>query len=39
VHYNDYIADPSALRPLFDWLGEEFDEDRVRAVMEIRHSY
>jgi hypothetical protein len=39
VHYNDYVADPSALRPLFDWLGEEFDEDRVRAVMEIRHSY
>lgn len=39
VHYDDYAADPSRLRPLFDWLGEEYDEARLRAVLETRHSY
>lgn len=39
VHYDDYAADPEVLRPLFAWLGEEFDEDRVRAVLEVRHSF
>jgi hypothetical protein len=39
VHYDDYVADPSRLRPLFEWLGEEYDESRVRAVMETPHSY
>jgi Sulfotransferase family len=39
VHYNDYVADPTVLRGLFEWLGEEFDEPRVRAVLEVRHSY
>jgi Sulfotransferase family len=39
VHYDDYVADPTVLRPLFEWLGLEFDESRVRAVMDVRHSY
>lgn len=39
VRYDEYVADPGALRPLFDWLGEEFDEARVREVLEVRHSY
>lgn len=39
VHYDDYVADPAVLRGLFDWLGEDFDEDRVREVMLVRHSY
>lgn len=39
VHYDDYVADPEALRGLFGWLGEEFDPARVRAVLEERHSY
>jgi hypothetical protein len=39
VHYDEYVADPMVLRGLFDWLGEEFDERRVRSVMEVRHSY
>jgi hypothetical protein len=38
VHYDDYVADPAVLRGLFDWLGEEFDEDAVRATMAVRHS-
>ena len=39
VHYDDYVADPRALKPFFDWLGEDFDEVRVRGVLEERHSY
>ncbi|MGB0100802.1 MAG: sulfotransferase [Nocardioides sp.] len=39
VHYDDYVADPTVLRGLFTWLGEEFDEERVRATMAVRHSY
>jgi hypothetical protein len=39
VRYDDYVDNPPGLKPLFDWLGEEFDEDRIRAVMDVRHSY
>jgi hypothetical protein len=39
VHYDDYVGDPTALRPLFAWLGEPFDETRVRTVMATPHSY
>lgn len=38
VHYDDYVADPGALRDLFGWLGEDFDLDRVRATMATPHS-
>ena len=38
VHFDDYTADPPALRGLFEWLGEEFDETRVRGVLGVRHS-
>lgn len=38
VHYNDYVADPTRLRGLFDWLGEPFDEAAVRKVLATRHS-
>jgi hypothetical protein len=38
VHYDDYVADPAVLRGLFDWLGEPFDEDTVRATMAVKHS-
>ncbi|MEP6666346.1 MAG: sulfotransferase [Nocardioidaceae bacterium] len=39
IAYDDYVNDPDALTPLFDWLGEPLDVDRVRAVMAERHSY
>lgn len=39
VRYDDYVADPSRLRPLFEWLGEDFDEQRIRDVLATRHSY
>lgn len=38
VHYDDYVADPSSLAGLFEWLGEPFDESAVASVLEIRHS-
>jgi hypothetical protein len=39
IHYDDYVADPGVLRGLFDWLGEEYDEETVRATFAVRHSY
>ena len=38
VHYDDYVADHDALRPLFAWLGEDFDRTTVDAVMARPHS-
>jgi len=38
IHYNDYVADPTVLRGLFEWLDEPFDEDAVRAVLATPHS-
>ena len=38
VHYDDYVADPVALRGMFEWLGEPFDEATVRETMAVRHS-
>ena len=38
VHYNDYVADPSSLAGLFEWLGEPFDEAAVRTVLNTAHS-
>ena len=39
VHYDDWVADPEVLRGLFDWLGEPFDVARVRAVLDVPHTY
>ena len=39
VHFDDYVADPVVLRGLFEWLGEPWNEQRVRAVMSVEHSY
>ena len=39
VHYDDWVADPESLRGLFEWLGEPFDAERVRAVLDVPHSY
>lgn len=38
VHYGEYVADPTVLRGLFAWLGEEFDEATVRATLSVKHS-
>jgi hypothetical protein len=39
IHYDDYVHDPGRLRGLFDWLGEEFEESRVKEVMNEKHSH
>ncbi|WP_197025952.1 sulfotransferase [Nocardioides sp. URHA0020] len=39
IHYDDFVDDVEALAPLFEWLGEPFDRDRVREVLVVRHSY
>ncbi len=38
LRYDDYVADPARLRALFDWLGADFDEQRVRRVMARRYG-
>ncbi|MPZ60317.1 MAG: sulfotransferase [Propionibacteriales bacterium] len=39
IHYDDYAQEPDKLRGLFDWLGEEFDEARIKGIMAKKHSY
>lgn len=38
VHYDDYVADPDVLRGLYEWLGEPWRPDLVRATLAVRHS-
>ena len=38
LHYDDFVADPTVLRGLYDWLGEPWDEAAVRATLSVRHS-
>ena len=39
VHYDDYVAEPKSLEPLFDWLGVPFDIGVVQRVLDLPHSY
>jgi len=39
VHYDDYNGNPQALRPLYDFLGESFDEAAVRRVLDTRLTH
>lgn len=38
LRYDDYVDDPARLRELFDWLGLDFDEARVRKAMERKYA-
>lgn len=38
IHYDDYVADPAALAPLFSFLGEPFDPEPVKHVLSVKHS-
>lgn len=38
LRYDDYVEDPARLQELFDWLGLEFSEGRIRRVMERRYA-
>jgi hypothetical protein len=39
IHYDDYVADPDVLQGLFEWLGEPWDAELVRATLAVKHSY
>ncbi|GAB2866810.1 sulfotransferase [Nocardioides pacificus] len=39
VRFDEWVGNPEALRPMLDWLGEEYDEATIRATFEVRHSY
>lgn len=39
IHYDDYVANVARLRPLFEWLGEEFNASLIQEVMARKHSY
>lgn len=39
LHYDDYAGRPEALRPLFDFLGEDYDPAAVDAVMNRRLTH
>ncbi|MFN8195918.1 MAG: sulfotransferase [Nocardioidaceae bacterium] len=39
IVYDEFIADPTVLRGLFAWLGEPFDEEAVRGVLGVHHSF
>lgn len=38
THYDEFVADPTVLRGLYEWLGEPWDEAAVRAVLDVQHS-
>jgi hypothetical protein len=38
VDYDAYVHDPNELKPLFEFLGEDFDSQRVTEVMSARHG-
>lgn len=39
LHYDDYVGQPDALRGLYDFLGEPFDETRIAGVMDRRLTH
>jgi hypothetical protein len=38
VHYDEYVEDPTVLRGMYEWLGEKYDERRVRETLAVQHS-
>lgn len=38
VHYDDYVAHPTPLRGLIEWLGESYDATTVANVLATRHA-
>lgn len=34
LHYDDYTGNPDAFVPLFDFLGESFDRDAIKAILD-----
>ena len=39
MHYDDYVADRSALEPLFEFLNEDMDEELIQQVFSRRLTH
>lgn len=39
IRYDELVKDPGLIAPLFDKLGEGYDEEKVRAVMDTRLTH
>lgn len=39
VHYNDYVGNPQALRPLFDALGQIWDAALVQRILDTKLTH
>lgn len=39
IKYDEFTANPEVLQGLFEWLGEPFDLETVRSVLDVRHSF
>ena len=39
VSYDEYVADPSSLAGLFEFLGAPFDLSRIQSVLSNKHGY
>ena len=40
VHFDNlYSVSPADFKPMFVWLDEEYDEEKIQAVLDKKHSY
>lgn len=39
LRYEEYTSDPTSLKILFDWLGEEWNEARIREILAHRLTH
>lgn len=39
MHYDDYVAEAAALRPMYDFLGEVYDAETVEKVMSHKLTH
>lgn len=39
IKYDDYVNDLLCLEPLFEFIDEDFDTDKIKEIMNIQHSY
>jgi hypothetical protein len=38
IHYDEYVDNPTVLKGMYEWLGEDYDEQRVLETLAVRHS-
>lgn len=39
LKYEDYVKSPMGLKPLFDFLGEQFDYNRVKEILSVKLTH